>query len=172
MISKFLRSIVIICIAGSALFASQGNSSCNEDQKKPHKGMMAELNLTADQKTKLKALHEQGNISKASLKQKSEDLRIKIKDEFLKKTPDANLLNTYSTQFGNIAAEQSKARFEFLLQLKSILTDEQFQKIATKKLFEGPAEGNYKHSCKENRPENNHSLKSKGQCITTPAPIN
>ncbi len=120
-----------ILVWGTFALAADPATQCQKKGTGERHNQFAELNLTPDQKTKLKALHEQGKVARTAQQEKSATLRLKIKDEFLKKTPDTMLLETYSVQSGQLATEATKARFDYLLQLKSVLTDEQFQKMAS-----------------------------------------
>jgi Spy/CpxP family protein refolding chaperone len=114
-----------ILFTSSIVFSAQPNDSAME---KHHQKMMADLKLTADQTTKIQALHkdmlEKGKALSDQMKMISE----KVKVELLKDQPSKPVLDGYATQLADIQKQLLQKRYDHVLQVKTILTKEQFSK--------------------------------------------
>jgi Spy/CpxP family protein refolding chaperone len=91
--------------------------------------MFADLNLTADQKTKLKALHQELKGSHKQVFDEMKALREKTKAELQKPQPSKQLLDGYAVQTGDVHKQLAQKRTAHMLQIKAILTPEQFTKL-------------------------------------------
>ena len=94
--------------------------------------LWAQLNLTDEQKTKLKELHEEMLQIRKDHYQKVNDFRIKMKDELLKEKPSRQVLSNYAQQLGALHQDLTQKRTEHLLDIKGVLTPEQFTKVVDK----------------------------------------
>jgi Spy/CpxP family protein refolding chaperone len=114
-----------ILLASSFAFSVQPNDSAME---KHHQKMMADLNLTADQQTKLQALHKNMMETGKALAEQMKGTNEKAKAELLKDQPSKQILDGYATQLADIQKQLIQKHYEHLLQVKTILTKEQFLK--------------------------------------------
>jgi len=117
-----------------------------------------ELRLTEDQKARLAQLRTEGNAMREEHMKKMKEIRLKMKEELAKDTPDGNKLMDYASQTADLVEQQTKARVEHLLKVKNILTKEQFEKMLTKE-WRDPAdacpkdkEGGRHHKRHEKKP--------------------
>jgi periplasmic protein CpxP/Spy len=94
--------------------------------------MFADLNLTQDQKAKLKALHEQLKGSHKQIFDQMKSLRVKTKAELIKPQPSRQILDGYASQFGDLQKQLAQKRTGHMLQVKAILTPEQFAKLLSR----------------------------------------
>ena len=94
---------------------------------------MAELNLTPDQKTKLQALHKQMMETTKPFFEQMKGIMEKSKAELLKPQPSKQVLYGYATELGDLHKKMAEKRADHLLQVKAILTPEQFSKLLSHK---------------------------------------
>jgi len=97
--------------------------------QRPFQKMIKELNLTQDQKTKLKALRMQMKESRQQIFNQMKGVRNKIKEELLKDKPSKTALDGYASQLGELSKQIAQKLADHLLQVKAILTPEQFTKL-------------------------------------------
>ena len=97
--------------------------------QKPFQKMIKELNLTQDQKTKLKALRKQMKEPRQQIIDQMKGVRNKIKEELLKDKPSKTVLDGYASQLGELSKQIAQKLADHLLQVKAILTPEQFTKL-------------------------------------------
>ena len=97
--------------------------------QRPFQKMIKELNLTQDQKTKLKALRMQMKESRQQIFNQMKGVRNKIKEELLKDKPSKTVLDGYASQLGELSKQIAQKLADHLLQVKAILTPEQFTKL-------------------------------------------
>ena len=123
--AMFLSACAGILLTSSIAFSAQPNDSAAE---KHHQKMMADLKLTADQKTKLQALHKDMDTSVKALVEQMKGINEKVKAELLKDQPSKQVLDGYATQVAGIQKQLIQKRCDHVLQVKTILTKEQFSK--------------------------------------------
>jgi Spy/CpxP family protein refolding chaperone len=121
----FLSACAGILFTSSIAFSAQPNDSTME---KHHQKMMADLKLTADQKTKIQALHKDMETSMKALAEQMKGISEKVKAELLKDQPSKQVLDGYATQLADIQKQLLQKRYNHVLQVKTILTKEQFSK--------------------------------------------
>jgi Spy/CpxP family protein refolding chaperone len=111
----------------SPFIASAGNG--DSTQYHTMKKKFAELNLTADQKEKLKALHKEGIAAAKPLFDQMRAVREKAKAELLKASPSKQVLDDYASQLGDLHKQLVQNLHVQALTAKTILTPEQFSKM-------------------------------------------
>ena len=118
-------------LAGTLILSPLAVSAQPSDSAKAKhmERMFADLNLTQDQKTKLKALHEQLKGTHKQVFDQMKALREKIKAELLKPQPSKQVLDGYASQIGDQHKQLAQKRTDHMLQVKAILTPEQFAKL-------------------------------------------
>lgn len=90
-----------------------------------------ELNLTKEQKEKLKELHKEMVELRKSHIDSVKNIRASIKEELLKDTPSKSALERYASTLGEFHKSMTIERLEHLLKVKNILTKEQFEKLVS-----------------------------------------
>lgn len=121
----------IISITLGALFAfiiptgaaTQPNDSATMNH---HQKMMADPTLSADQKTKIQALHKDMEEKGKPLFDQMKSISDKVKVELLKDQPSKPVLDEYATQIADIQKQLLQKRYDHVLRVKAILTKEQF----------------------------------------------
>jgi|WetSurMetagenome_2_1015567.scaffolds.fasta_scaffold626945_1 Spy/CpxP family protein refolding chaperone len=121
----FVSACAGILLASSFAFSAQPNDSGME---KHHQKMMADLKLTADQETKIQALHKNMMETGKPLFEQMKGINDKVKAEMLKDQPSKQALDGYATQLADIQKQLMQKRYDHVLQVKTILTKEQFSK--------------------------------------------
>ena len=121
----FLSACAGILFTSSIAFSAQPSDSAME---KHHQKMMADLKLTADQKTKMQALHKNMKEAGKALLDQMKEISEKVKVELLKDQPSKQVLDGYATQLADIQKQILQKRYDHVLQVKAILTKEQFAK--------------------------------------------
>lgn len=117
--------------------------------KKEH--FCAELELTEEQKVKLKELHQEIKAARKKIFEAARDIRMKIRDELLKETPSTSQLDLYAAELGDVHKQLSKQHNDHLLKVKAVLSAEQFSKIVNKETGEFrkcPMKGDKNSHCK------------------------
>lgn len=88
---------------------------------------MAEaLKLTPDQRKKIQTLRGQQQKEQQKQRLDMKELRLKIRRELLKDNPDVSVIKSYIDKNARIQADLELARIKHILQLKKILSKEQF----------------------------------------------
>jgi len=88
---------------------------------------MAEaLKLTPDQRKKIQTLRGQQQKEQQKKRLDMKELRLKIRRELLKDNPDVSVIKSYIDKNARIQADLELARIKHILQLKKILSKEQF----------------------------------------------
>jgi Spy/CpxP family protein refolding chaperone len=86
-----------------------------------------DMNLTTEQQEKLKALHEEMQVTRDKHKDEVMSVRKKISEELLKDAPSTTTLDGYAKELGDLHAKMTRERYDHLLKVKKILTPEQFK---------------------------------------------
>jgi Spy/CpxP family protein refolding chaperone len=94
-----------------------------------HQKFWAQLNLTVDQKQKLKAIREENKDFRKANFEKMRALLEKSKDELLKPSPSKSVLYGYAKEMGDLHKTEAEHMADHMLKLKTILTKEQFEKL-------------------------------------------
>lgn len=122
---------------GSAGCVRQG-SSCQQGEKGAGHRMWADIDLSADQKTKLAKLREEFKTEQKAGFESMKSLRDQVAVELKKEAPDRKLLSKISQEMGNSAQAMSEKRINHVLAVKSILTKEQFARFIDRQKEMGP----------------------------------
>jgi Spy/CpxP family protein refolding chaperone len=132
-------------LAGSLFFAPlaqavQPPAQAPDDSLhgKQHEKFFAELKLTPDQKTKLQALHKQMRETAKPFFDQMKGIMEKSKAELLKPQPSKQVLYGYAAQLADLHKQMAEKRADHLLQVKAILTPEQFSKLLSHEPPMGP----------------------------------
>jgi len=99
-----------------------------EDRRGDHPGrrVWEELNLTAEQEAKFKEINARHAPARRESTQRIEELREKINQEMLRDKPSKSLLIQYAGTIGELQKKMSLASVSHLLDVKAVLTPEQF----------------------------------------------
>ncbi|KMQ50245.1 hypothetical protein CHISP_2815 [Chitinispirillum alkaliphilum] len=109
----------------------RGQPRCTQTMRKKWN----ELGITEEQKDKIRELNSTKRPLRGEVMREIASIRENIKVEMLKDSPDREQLSYYSRRLGDIHKEANERRIEHLLELKSILTEEQFNHIVEGDLF-------------------------------------
>jgi len=134
----FLSACAGILVASSIAFSAQPGDSAME---KHHEKMMADLKLTADQQLKIQALHKEMMESGKALFEQMKGINEKVKAELLKDQPSKQVLDGYATQLADIQKQLMQKRYDHMVQVKTILTKEQFAKHVSQECVCAPGAG-------------------------------
>lgn len=128
------RVIALAACAASLALAPLSVSARPGDSmmEKHHQKMIEELKLNADQKEKLKALHQEMRDKGKALFEKMKAIREKVKAELLKDKPSQQALDEFAAQLADLHKQLIQQRHAHLLQAKAILTKEQFSKLLSR----------------------------------------
>jgi Spy/CpxP family protein refolding chaperone len=137
-----MNLMILALVAGSLVMSPLTVSAQPSDSAKGKRmeRMFADLNLTKDQQAKLKALHETLKGSHKQVFDQMKALREKTKAELLKPQPSGKVLDGYATLFGDLQKQLAQKRNGHMLQIKAILTPEQFAKLLSRE-EKGPGSG-------------------------------
>jgi Spy/CpxP family protein refolding chaperone len=122
----------------AAFFPANGSES--ERRNHPARGMWEELNLTAEQEAQFREVNARHAPMRREHAQRIEDLRGRINQELLKDRPSRSLLAQYAGQMGEIQKRMNIESVNHFLNVKAILTPEQF-KIFTDRVSVGSPSG-------------------------------
>jgi Spy/CpxP family protein refolding chaperone len=155
MIKKtFAAFLLALLLGATASFAGPRDSSSSAVKDSSHQKMFEQLNLTADQKAKMKALRqEMQDLRKANM-EKMKAIREKSKEELLKATPNKTVLYGYAKEMGDLHKAMSEHMADHLLKVKAVLTKEQFEKMLSKDFLKGMRE----QRMKEHGPGGMHDM--------------
>jgi Spy/CpxP family protein refolding chaperone len=137
------KTLLFGLIAGSLIAAPPALWAQPDSTKmeKHHEKMMADLKLSADQKAKLKDLRTKKLAAMKPFREKMKSIREKIKTELLKPQPSKQALDGFAAELGDLHKQMAQMRNDDLLQLKAILTAEQFSKLVNRDWMGGPHRG-------------------------------
>jgi Spy/CpxP family protein refolding chaperone len=130
---------VFLClIPFGAAAATPSHDSTAAARDSVHQKWWAQLNLSSDQKAKLKDLHAGMKEFRKANFEKMKALLDKSKDELLKAAPSKTILYGYAKEMGDLHRAEAEHMADHMLKLKSILTKEQFEKLIKIGLHHGP----------------------------------
>jgi Spy/CpxP family protein refolding chaperone len=89
--------------------------------------MLEELNLTAEQEAQFKEINARYAPARRESAQRIEELREKMNQEILRDRPSKSALIQYAGTIGEIQKKMSLASVGHLLDVKAVLTPEQFR---------------------------------------------
>ncbi|MCL2220223.1 MAG: periplasmic heavy metal sensor [Chitinispirillia bacterium] len=95
----------------------------------PGRRMVEELNLTADQEARFREISARHGPIRRDYSRRIEELREKINQELLRDRPSRSLLAQLAGQMGETQKKMNIASVEHFLDVKAVLTAEQFQKF-------------------------------------------
>jgi|GEM_PF-1583707 len=128
---KVATLALVACAIGTAAKSgcSQGDRAMDSSAQRCHYGIWEELDLTAAQKEKLKALRVDDCAVRDRNMEAIRTVREKIRNELLKSDPSESVLYGYSAELGELHKQISKSQNDHFLKVKQILTPEQFSKL-------------------------------------------
>ena len=105
---------------------------CKERDKMEEK-MMADLKVTPDQKTKLEELKTSHRNKIDELKKQMDEKRDALKNELAKETYESATLDSLKGSIKEIAGTMAAERTNVIIEMRKILTKEQFDKLEAKR---------------------------------------
>ncbi|MBD3316350.1 MAG: periplasmic heavy metal sensor [Chitinivibrionales bacterium] len=141
---KLQKTFLTIAVAGMMAVPAvarpgDGRGCPHHDGEKPHR-MWSALDLSEDQKSQLKELHQEMLTARKEHRQKVKELRGQIRDELAKDNPSRGALDNFVARQADLHKAMSDQRIDHLLNVKEVLTKEQFEKLLDKQWIE-------KHGC-------------------------
>jgi Spy/CpxP family protein refolding chaperone len=114
---------------------AQGAQPAQQPAREPQADLRRRLNLTDEQARRVEQVM-------AGFRSRTEQLRINLararldaREALLQATPDRARLDTIARRIGELEGQLTQARFGMLLELKTILTPEQWSRVG---LLDGP----------------------------------
>jgi Spy/CpxP family protein refolding chaperone len=128
------KTVMLGLIAGALVVSPLGISAQPDEARigKHHDKMAAELKLNDEQKAKLKELHKANREAMKPFFEKMKGVRDKIKAELLKPESSKQALDGFAAQLGDLHKQMALKRNQHLLQVKKVLTPEQFKKLVSR----------------------------------------
>jgi len=117
----------------------------------PARRMWEELNLSADQEAKFREINARHAPVRRDHSRRIEELRERINQELLKDRPSRSLLAQLAGQMGETQKKMNIASVEHFLDVKAVLTPEQFKKF-TERASVGSGTGGRRRGA-EGRPD-------------------
>jgi Spy/CpxP family protein refolding chaperone len=111
----------------SAVLVSATASADDKRGDHPARKMLEELNLSAEQEARFKEINSQYAPVRRENAQRIEELREKINQEILRDKPSKSMLIQYAGTIGELQKKMSLSSVNHLLEVKSVLTPEQFK---------------------------------------------
>lgn len=144
--------VAIVCgllFSATTLSAQPGDGSGKNSESKIERQhrMWNNLDLTDDQKTKLKTLHDEMQQVRKKHFEAVKKVRDKIKDELLKDSPSQKKLHGYAGELGELHKQITKERSDHLLKVKKLLKPDQFQKLLEHEQRMGKGKFGHKGNC-------------------------
>jgi Spy/CpxP family protein refolding chaperone len=133
--------------AASTNPSTQQPTNTRPSANNPRVRPMLALELTLDQRRKLREMRRQQGPDLRALTARFRDARRALGDALLADTIDPNLVKRLGTEVGRLEAERAKTRFEVEVGLLSILTPDQIRRYRELRLerrnagASGPAQG-------------------------------
>lgn len=129
-----IKSAVIKSLCICTMLLVPMSSFAQMDGPEPGKfhHMCDDMNLTDEQKVKLKQLHQEIKSVRDKNFENARAIRMKIKDELLKESPSSSQLDSYASELGMIHKEIAIQHNNHLLKVKAVLTPEQFSRLVNK----------------------------------------
>ena len=137
-----MRFSLIIAGLAAVAFCTAPVLAADTTTAKEHNGKewLKDLNLSADQKAKLKSVREAMKPVREASMEQMKALREKAKTELLKASPAKPVLDDLARQMGQLHQQMAMKEQENLLKIKAILSKEQFEKILSRDFMKGMME--------------------------------
>ena len=126
-IRAFLYLAVVAAMLLPCAAQAQGSDEPAAQREHPARRLWAELNLTPEQETKFREINAKHAPARRDHARRMEELRTRINQELLKDRPSRSLLAQYAGQMGELQRRQNIASVDHMLDVKAVLTPEQFQ---------------------------------------------
>jgi len=168
--SLVLSILTLSLVAAPAMVSAQGHGGGGPGGEGKERHFRAELNLTDDQKAKLKELHKQIQQVREDHMNQLKALRDKTRDELLKSNPSQSVLNDLARQMGDLERTFTEKRTDHLLKVKAIFTPEQFSKMMERELGDRPPEFGRKGDMKGCPKAGMENCPHKADCPKTDCP--
>jgi len=129
----------------ASVLADQGTAP---DQSKWHgggRGPFAQLNLTDDQKSQMKALHEQQRDQMKNTFQALRDAHQQLRAQVFSDNPDNAQIATLQTKIAGLEKDALSARIDMDRKISAILTPDQRKTMATLPAFGHGGWGHHGH---------------------------
>jgi Spy/CpxP family protein refolding chaperone len=127
-------AVTLILFTGT--MANEGGAKPENCEKKGYhqkgeKGthLKEELNLSDEQSEELKTLKSAHKKEMKTNHQATKAVRLEIFEELRKETPNSSVTNKLSDKIGTLHSEMNKSMVTQLLEIKKILSQEQFEKL-------------------------------------------
>jgi Spy/CpxP family protein refolding chaperone len=120
-----LAALVSVASAGEAE-CSHGKGGAKGDG---HQQMWKQMGLTEQQRESLKALRLEQTTEVKEIGQKLRAVRKTVKEELLKDDPSSSVLDRAAADAGDLTEKLTESFVDHLLEVKKILTPEQFAKL-------------------------------------------
>jgi len=126
--------LIVLLGIFSFVYAGRCNGCPGAGGQGPHKKMMHKmivdkLGLQEEQIEQMQKLHDQMQDFHQTHRSEMDSLKSFISTELKKDAPDRQYLNQLSAQMGASAEKLSQKRIEHMLDLKELLTEDQFEKL-------------------------------------------
>jgi Spy/CpxP family protein refolding chaperone len=133
--TKTIFSVVLVSLllSTTAAFCSP-DSTRAAPRDSSHQKWWAQLNLTDDQKAKLKTLRQEMRESRKANFEKMKVLLDKSKEELLKPAPNKAVLYGYAKELGDLHKAMAEHMADHMLKVKTILTKDQFTKLLSNEM--------------------------------------
>ncbi len=135
---KFLSLVTVLFISGFA-YAVPPQSDENMPQRAQHQHqqkikhdfdkILKEANITDEQKNKMEQFMQSDIAKKKELRKQIKEKMKNIDEELLKEDYDINVINGLSSEIQQLNSEISKINVNSKLQIRNILTYEQFKQL-------------------------------------------
>lgn len=126
MAAVLVVATAVIVSAGQKTDCGQKAACCKEDG---HHAMWKELGLTETQRASLKTLREDQMTGLKEIAGKMREVRLTVKNELLKDNPGDAVLDRAAKDAGDLAEAMTTSFIDHLLEVKKVLTPEQFAKV-------------------------------------------
>jgi Spy/CpxP family protein refolding chaperone len=158
MIRKMVGALVLAALVAVPVQARPGGCRKGPDGERPHR-MWEKMDLSEEQKTQLKEMHGEMRGVRKEHWEEVNGIRDRMREELSKESPDRGELEGYSEKLGALHQRMTRQRIDHLLQLKTVLTAEQFEMLLDKegrgcpmgkggKCGRGGHKGRAGHGCK------------------------
>lgn len=123
----FLLSSVLLVPAFAQDNASAGKETADKESR--YEATLSQLNLSAGQKERIKALRQNQKQQMKELRQSFKEARQKLKEHLDKSEANHESIAPLANDIKNILGKMVDQRIENVLAVKSVLTPEQFSQL-------------------------------------------
>ena len=128
-----IRMFLCLILLAVALAPVSGSADDNRGQREhPGRRLWRELNLTPEQEVKFREINSRHAPVRRDNARMIESLREKINQELLRDKPSRSTLIQYAGQMGELQKKMNIASIDHLLNVKAVLTPEQFRKFTNR----------------------------------------